>query len=62
MIFLRGKFNRELTFKAELPEAFKYRGSVCIYPFYTFRVNNNNNKWKGQTTEIYKKIFTSYDK
>lgn len=55
MIFLRGKFNRELTCKAGLQKAFKNRGLVCILFFDTLKVNDNNNKWKGQITEIHQK-------
>ena len=55
MIFLRGKFNSELTFKAGLQQAFKNAGSVCILLLYTFKVNNSNNRWKGQITEIHGK-------
>ena len=65
MIFLRGRFDSELTSKAGLQQAFKNRGSVCILLFYTFKVNNSNNKRKGQITEIQekkKKFFNSYDK
>lgn len=53
MLFLEGKPNSEFTSEARLQQAFKNRSTVYILLFYTFKVNNNNNKWKGQITEIY---------
>ena len=54
-LFLRGKSNSEFTSEVGLQQAFKNRSSVYILLFYTFKVNNNNNKWKGQITEIHQK-------
>lgn len=61
MLFLGGKSNSEFTSEARLQLAFKNRSTIYIFLFYNFKVNNNNNKWKGYITEIHQKnVFNSY--
>lgn len=53
--FLKRKIQEIWLPRLDLQQAFKNEGSVCVHLFYTYKVNNNNNKWKSQITEIHQK-------